>query len=441
MFAGVLACCALGLVVSGPISSAPIEPGPPDARPSSSATPGASESTDSVTVVRVSADSSREPVDASSPEAETRFGPRTTVPIAVEPDVVAVEPHDRSTGSNTRQSVTAESDDVGPWERVVGEGARLCAAFEAEARSHLLQGTAATANIDDKTWRRRARECPHGEWVLRAAVEAEMRTNFALPDASPTPADVAELEDTLRRSRRRVLRWVATIGRERARVGAPLLPRDTYLAACAHAGLGQRRAARVALADAVRRGGATAAETHRLSALLALFGGDLDRAAIDARRASFAGTEHDAIVSQYVRAIVLDRLGDGPEAQRLMADARRRDRSGRSALLWLESLLPMHERLYLRALDHQVEHTRNAALVFWRVYLGHDAPTDAERQLAQRHLAALAPVPEPVIDDRSGDDASTGSPASEVETAPDPAADPSSSADPDAELGPDLAPE
>ena len=333
--------------------------------------------------------------ETAVPSPRATRGPKP--PIEVDEDVVAGEP----TGADP--SVwTDEHWHVSPWERIVGEGARVCAAFEAEARAYLGTGAAPAKGTaaDDKSWRRRARDCPHAVWVLRAAVDAELRTRFGFPDASPAPAHVEELSDQLRRSRRRMLRWLEIIEREASRVGVSVAPRDIYLAATAHAGLGRHDRARAALARAVHRGGASSAESHRLAALLALFEGDLVRAAVESRRAQFGGTEHDGIISLYVRALVLDRAGDSSGAAASLGEARRRDRSGRAAMLTLEAVLPVHERLYLRALERQNDGTTNAALRYWNAYLAHPAPTDAERQLASQHRAALAPVPEPVIDDR-----------------------------------------
>ncbi|TPV92703.1 MAG: hypothetical protein B7733_24555 [Myxococcales bacterium FL481] len=333
------------------------------------------------------------------PESASRFERDTTVPITADEDQVVVEP----LAAAEPDGASGPDAPLGPWEQIVGEGARLCAAFEAEARTHLLQATTATSSIDDKTWRRRARDCPRGEWVLRAAAQAELRTPFRLAKGSPTPAEVSELERTVRRSRRRALDWLEAIQRERARMGQPLRPRDHYLAARAHAGLGRRDAARAALGRAVRRGGASTAEVQQLSALLAVAAGDLDRAAIASRRALYGGGEADSVVSLYVRALVLDRLGDRTAAARVLVVARNQDR-GRAGLLALESVLPVHERLYVRALDRQVEQTRNAALRLWKAYLAHDAPTPGQRKLAEQHRAALAEIPEPIVADAAGRD-------------------------------------
>ncbi|MBC8069110.1 MAG: hypothetical protein IAG13_12315, partial [Deltaproteobacteria bacterium] len=59
-------------------------------------------------------------------------------------------------------------------------------------------------------------------------------------------------------------------------------------------------------------------------------------------------------------------------------------------------LLPVHERLYLRALDHQIGDEDSSAIRLWDAYLSRPEPEAPERVLAKRHRTELQPRPAPV---------------------------------------------
>jgi hypothetical protein len=59
----------------------------------------------------------------------------------------------------------------------------------------------------------------------------------------------------------------------------------------------------------------------------------------------------------------------------------------------LESALPMHERLYLRAYAKTVRRDASGALRLWDAYLARKEPESPERRLAERHRSALEPLP------------------------------------------------
>ena len=63
-----------------------------------------------------------------------------------------------------------------------------------------------------------------------------------------------------------------------------------------------------------------------------------------------------------------------------------------------ESLLPVHERLYLRALDHQAADEASTALRLWDAYLARPEPAEPEKALARRHREELRPKPAPIPD-------------------------------------------
>ena len=87
----------------------------------------------------------------------------------------------------------------------------------------------------------------------------------------------------------------------------------------------------------------------------------------------------------------IDRAGDQAGARRRMTEALDRDDGGRMRAL--ETTMPMHERLYLRAYASTVRGESSGALRLWEVYLARPEPEDPERRLAERHQQALRPLP------------------------------------------------
>ncbi|MEE9385095.1 MAG: hypothetical protein V3V08_16945 [Nannocystaceae bacterium] len=283
------------------------------------------------------------------------------------------------------------------WEAFATEAAQVCAMLEVDAQTHQsalwVQQRPTSADND---WRRRAEKCPRAPEVLRAAAHGELMRLLRIDRASVGEKDVNRLASQIQRSRKRVLRWYATLEHELELRGAVLTPADHYVLAWARLGLAQRKRARIALDIAQRRGGVPPAVGYRMAALIALFDGEVDVALAASRLAWVGSGSSDALAALYVRGLVLDRAGDPAGARRVFALARKGDRGTRNALLRLETMLPIHERLYLRALERHFDRTTNAAMRYWHAYLARKEPTPAERVLAQRHLSALERVPEPV---------------------------------------------
>jgi hypothetical protein len=133
----------------------------------------------------------------------------------------------------------------------------------------------------------------------------------------------------------------------------------------------------------------------RLAALIEVMQGDLDRSVRLARFAlqatEGAGPSNDREISRYIRAFVLARAG-APEFARAELVALRRGAGFRDARDAVESVLPVHERLFLRALDHTANAEDSAAQRMWRAYLARPEPLEPERVLAARYLAELTPA-------------------------------------------------
>ncbi|MFO0637258.1 MAG: hypothetical protein U0168_30915 [Nannocystaceae bacterium] len=129
--------------------------------------------------------------------------------------------------------------------------------------------------------------------------------------------------------------------------------------------------------------------------MIALLDGDLDGAMALAQRATIDAPMDDRTITRYIRAMVLDIPGGTAAARAELLDLRN-EAGSIIARRATESLLPVHERLYLRALDHQVAEDSGTALRLWDAYLSRSEPAEPERVLARRHRAELVRKPAPV---------------------------------------------
>ena len=134
--------------------------------------------------------------------------------------------------------------------------------------------------------------------------------------------------------------------------------------------------------------------SERMAALVELFAGDVRAALRRAQRGVVDAPPEDRPISRYIRALVLDRAG-APDVARAELVALR-DPTTQFARSAMESVLPFHERLFFRALDHQANGERSPALRLWKAYLARPEPAEPERVLARRHLDELTPSPAPV---------------------------------------------
>jgi hypothetical protein len=132
-----------------------------------------------------------------------------------------------------------------------------------------------------------------------------------------------------------------------------------------------------------------------MGALVALFRGDLERALRLVQRSINDGPSDDRRYSRYVRALVLDRAGASAAARSELFELRR-EPGYLEARTTVETLLPIHERIYVRALDSQAAEEASSAVRLWEVYLARPEPELPERRLAEQHKAELSPLPAPV---------------------------------------------
>lgn len=241
-------------------------------------------------------------------------------------------------------------------------------------------------------WEIQARECPNAPEVLAMATRSELMRRFALPEQLDGDTDLAELELAVTDSRDQALAWIEDAETElRRRRDLRSLGLD-YWRGHALLSTGDLDGAHAAFDRALKEGTVEGWKLRRLMALTVLYEGDLDGAIELATRAMVDAPNSDRLGSQYVLALVLDRAGDPSGARMHMEASLNRD-GDLGEMRALEAALPIHERLYLRAFAKTVRRESSGALRLWDAYLARREPETPERRLAERHRAALQPLP------------------------------------------------
>ncbi|MCH9680051.1 MAG: hypothetical protein K0V04_01355 [Deltaproteobacteria bacterium] len=298
----------------------------------------------------------------------------------------------------------AEAPPPTPWALAGARGWRLCQEAERQART-LRDGAGGRSSVpgaEDRLWQRRAEQCPHAVEVLTAAAQAEIVASTmdieAPPSADPfgeAPAAGPSLEaaaDEQEDGARRALRWLDTAIEESARRRVRPPATAYYYRAYVLTALGRVEQARAAIEETIAAGDVERWRSERMFALIALFAGDMPQALRRAHRGVVGARQDDRAISRYIRALVFDRAGASSIARAELI-ALQRDANARVARGAVQSVLPPHERLFFRALDHQANGNRSPALRLWQAYLARPEPEEPERVLAQRHLDELEPSP------------------------------------------------
>jgi hypothetical protein len=291
-----------------------------------------------------------------------------------------------------------------PWAKAGARGWRLCQEAERQARSHRSSEGPRGAEVDQSMWRRRARQCPQAVEVLTAAAQGEIveasglfariEGDGGLAQTVMPPEAVQKVVDEHREQVELALRWLdAAIAESGRRGDRP--PREAlYYRAYALTALGRVPQARRALADVVEAGDVERWRAERMAALVEMQAGDMEAALARAQRGVFDAPLEDQPISRYIRALVLDRAGASAAAQAELMALRRE--GSPFARIAMESVLPVHERLFLRGLDHLANDEDSPGLRFLQAYLDRPEPEAPERVLARRHLDELTPAPVPV---------------------------------------------
>ncbi|MEM9456022.1 MAG: hypothetical protein AAGF11_17710 [Myxococcota bacterium] len=291
-----------------------------------------------------------------------------------------------------------------PWAMAGARGWRLCQ--EAERRAVAYRngdGPRGGNGSDDQRWQRYARQCPHAVEVLVAAglteilVAADLFREIGSGDEPESAAGRLAVQRIVEQHRERLetaLGWLDASIAESGRRGQRPPRQARYYRAYALTALGRIAQAREALAEVIEAGDVERWRSERMAALIELFAGDLDQALRRAHRGVYDAPAEDRIISRFIRALVLDRAGASVVARAELRAIQRQ--SGADVLRGaMESVLPLHERLFFRALYSQALELRSPALRFWQFYLERPEPEQPERVLAQRHLDELTPPPVP----------------------------------------------
>ncbi len=296
----------------------------------------------------------------------------------------------------------AEAPPPTPWATAGARGWRLCQEAERQARAS-RSGDRPRGADGDTVWRRRAEQCPHAVEVLTAAAQDEIVEAAALfsrieSDSGFTEpsmnAAVQAVVDQHRRQVEQALRWLDAAIAEAGRRGQRAPREAHYYRAYALTALGRVGPAREALAAVIELGDVERWRSERMVALVEIQAGNVSEALRRAQRGVFDAPPEDRAISRYIRALVLDRAGASAAAHaELVALRREGSPFARTAV---ESVLPVHERLFLRGLDHLANDEDSPALRFLQAYLDRGEPEDPERVLARRHLDELTPAPAPV---------------------------------------------
>jgi tetratricopeptide (TPR) repeat protein len=267
-----------------------------------------------------------------------------------------------------------------------------CSTVANEAAKQLWgSGEAVNSYRENHHWAIQAGECPNAPEVLAMAARSELLRRLELPEGLDGTTDLTKLEASLAESRDRALAWIDAAQAELMR------RRDTrslgleYWRGRALLSTGDLVGARAAFQRALRLRSIEGWKLRRLLALTELYSGELDLALDLAKRAVIDAPASDKLASYYVLGLVLDRAGDSAGAHRRIQTAL--DRDDGSQRRALETAMPVHERLYLRALAKTVRNESSGALRLWDAYLARPEPENPERRLAERHQASLRPLP------------------------------------------------
>lgn len=284
------------------------------------------------------------------------------------------------------------------WAQAGARGWRLCDEVERQAiaLSH-GSGPRGQSTGEGTSWRKRAEQCPNAPAVLVLAAEAELGASARLGWSNGTEEVIESVVDDHEKRLEQALQWIDRAVVEAERRGEMVPHEALYYRAYALVGLGRYAEAREALQGAVRANEVERWRSDRMGAVVALLLGDLQEALRLAHRGVVDARPEDQQISRYIWAYVLDRAG-APASSRQELVQLRREAGDMSARLAVESLLPIHERLYLRALVQHATGDRGTAVRLWDAYLARPEPAEPDRELVRRHRAELNPPPPPVVE-------------------------------------------
>jgi hypothetical protein len=244
-------------------------------------------------------------------------------------------------------------------------------------------------------WLGRAKLCPHAPEVSVLAAYYELMHARGMPPYSADVEAFEALAEELRDAHEHARLLLEAAREESQRRGRPSPPMLHYLLAHIALSSGDLVTADAELSLAWRGGMVALGELELLAAVLELVRGDTERAIEYAHRVyvsaqgSPSRSSSGALwrSSSFLLALAYERAG-APEVARRLIKSLRAHRLGEGGSE-IEVLLPLHERLYLTALEHRVAGNAADAIRFWEVYLDRAEPAAPEREAATRQLAEL----------------------------------------------------
>jgi hypothetical protein len=252
-------------------------------------------------------------------------------------------------------------------------------------------GTAPRGSVTENLWRRRAAQCPGEPEVLMLAAQEQILEAASigwLPDAE------SDLDQVVERHQNRIgraVRWLDAAILESSRRGTEAPLQAWYWRAYARAAMGDFPHAGLDLERADEVGDVERWRLERMGSVVSLLEGDLQRALRQAHLSTIDAPQEDKLISRQIWALVLDRAGASASAREEFRRIRH-EPTHAQARQAVESFLPIHERLYLRALEHQANGERTNAVRLWDLYLARPEPDEPDRELARRHKAELSLV-------------------------------------------------
>jgi len=279
------------------------------------------------------------------------------------------------------------------WGRVGGRSWTKCRDLERQAQAIPLRTLGQHAA--ERLWIERARTCPNVPAVLTLGAVVQIRDSTKLLQEVLDTPDIDRVAVAHKKAFESALGWLDTALLEAERRGEEPPPETRFRRAHVLLALGRLGEARAGFEEAARRGEVPRWRRDRGLALVDLLDGDLESALRNAHRSVVDAPNEDRILSGHIYALVLDRIGAPAAARRLIKTFRLGSGSSGPTVA-LETALPVHERLYLRALVYQAHGDTPSALRLWDAYLARPEPADPERELARRHRSELLPTPPPV---------------------------------------------
>jgi tetratricopeptide (TPR) repeat protein len=274
------------------------------------------------------------------------------------------------------------------WARAGARPWRACDDIGRKALAVRL-GAAPRGSVTENLWRRRAAQCPGEPEVLMQAAQEQILEAAAIGWLPDLERDLDQVVERHQNRIGRAVRWLDAAIAESSRRGEAAPLQSWYWRAYARAAMGDFSRAGDDLEHAAEVGDVERWRLERMGSVVFLLEGDLQRALRVAHLSAADAPQEDKLISRYIFALVLDRAGASASAREEFRRIRH-EPTHNSARQAVESFLPIHERLYLRALEHQANGERTNAVRLWDLYLSRPEPEEPDRELARRHKAELS---------------------------------------------------